>query len=127
MKRVVATFANKKTCFVLNKTLKDKHGIEPGTIFSLKGKNRNFHSIKGEVVDSVYESKQQSGFITMSADECILFLDVVYDPWTRTHYFRFLADTKFVMIPFKKGKTIKFLKTIFDIKSNTVLGNNESR
>lgn len=126
MRQVITTFSDKKTCFVLMKTLEEKHGIAPGTIFSLKQKDRNFHSIKGEVKDFVYESKQQTSFVTIHANECILFLDVVYDPWSRAHYFRFLSDTKFVMIPFKKGKTIKFLKTIFDIKSNTIPEDNES-
>ena len=108
------------------KTLKDKHEITPGTMFVMKEKLRFLNARKGDVHNGIFTTKEKIDYIAVNKDEGILFIDVAFDPWVQVHYFRFLANTNLITIPFRKGKTIKFLKTIFDIKTNTAMKDNET-
>jgi hypothetical protein len=103
----------------MNALSKD-HGIRPGILFKSKPISKFYHIKSGSVEEHVYTEKGKTEFISLRKDECILFLDIVYDPFTKSHYFRFLSNSKILVIPFVKGQTIKALKANFEIKSSKI-------
>ena len=118
--KMVVKHKYKKTCFVLMKALMKDHKIEPGTLFKSKPENKFYSTKNAGVEDYIFIEKSKNDYITLKKDECILFIDVAYDPWTKQHFFRFLANSKILVIPFIKGQTIKALKANFEIKISNV-------
>jgi hypothetical protein len=108
-------------------TLERDHNIVPGTLFVMKDFKNFYNTKNGEIDDFHYTTRGKVEYAIVKEKECIMFLGVTYDPWQRQHYFRFLFDNKIVVIPFQKGKTIRMLKTTFDIKSNTNIDDKTNR
>lgn len=110
-------YKHKKTCFTLLTMMERDHDIKPGTIFRLKEKQW-FPSCAGDIdEDKVIVSKPQRGYMIqrgIAAGEILMFVDVVYDPHIRKHFFRFLHGDKMVGVQHQKGKSLKLLREIME-------------
>ena len=106
-------------------TLARDHNIFPGTLFVVKEHKVFYNTKNADIDDFYYTTRGKVDYVIVKEKECMMFIGVTYDPWQRIHFFRFLYDNKIIVVPFQKGKTIRMLKTTFDIKTNTTTTNDK--
>lgn len=105
-----------KRCKMIMQCMTKDHNLGPGTLFVFKDKmfvaKYNVDTDDRNIVTSV-PSVRRNYFTThtIPAGDPVLFVDVVYDPHMRNHLLRFLHHEEMVAIVFKKGETIKSLKS----------------
>lgn len=117
MLRTKVLHKHKKKCFVLLASMERDHGIKPGTLFRTK-QPAFFMTLKGDVdKDKVVITPPEQGYLkhtTLPEGSVFMFVDVVYDPFIKAHFLRFLAENKIVGIRFAKGKTLSGLKADYE-------------
>lgn len=105
-----------KRCRMIMDSMAKAHDIGPGTLFMLN-RPAFFGKCNVEIDDrNVVVSKQRQEYFTnetLKEGDIIMFVDVVYDPNLRNHLLRFLYKEKMIAIIFRKGKTLKELRTNF--------------
>jgi len=113
------------TTKVINDTLTKQKNVSKGALFVLK-KRIMFYHLSGlpdenGTLHNAMENKQNFIIFPMKQGECILFLDIIWEPFTKHHYIRFLHNKNIVAIDFKKGFTFRMLSKNFDISGQTTL------
>jgi len=107
-----------KRCKMITQTMVRDHNLGPGSLLVFKDQYY-FQKYNVEIDDrNVVVSKPAGRYLhthTVPANEAVLFVDVVYDPHLRNHYLRFLHNDQMIALMFKKGETIKQLKTKLSI------------
>jgi len=103
-----------KRCQMIMQCMEKDHNIGSGTLFVFKEPmyfaKYNVGVDERGVVVAVPRGHYFQHY-TVPAGEPTLFVDVVYDPYMRSHLLRFLHKEEMVAIVFKKGETIKKLKS----------------
>ena len=106
-----------KRCKMIMDSMIKAHDFGPGALFVLN-RPAFFGKCNVEVDEhNVVISKPQRTYFTnetLQKGDIIMFVDVVYDPYLRNHLLRFLFKEKMIAIVFRKGKTLKELRTNFD-------------
>jgi len=108
---------HKKLCFVLLTMMERDHDISPGTLLRTK-ETLYFKTLSGNVdSNKIVTSVSEHSYLTFTKIEkksLLMFIDIIYDPYAKAHFLRFLLKDTFVGIRFKKGKTLAVLKRDFD-------------
>lgn len=103
-----------KRCVMIMQAMVKDHNMGPGTLFAFKGpfhfQKYNVEINEQKVVTTESLGRHTSSYL-LPPGEPILFVDVVYDPYLRRHFLRFLHKDQMIAVPFKKRETIKHLKT----------------
>lgn len=108
---------HKKVCFVLMIAMERDYGIKPGTL--LRSKKTDFLMLlKGNVdEDKIVTTAPERGYlsgVSLPDKTVLMFIDVVYDPYIKAHFLRFLQKNTIVGIRFEKGKTLAKLMQTYD-------------
>lgn len=107
---------HKRTTILLTKEMNERN-MSAGSLLKSIGKHYalTLNVILNENNDIVSYGNKTYERITINHDDCLMFLDVVYDSRSWRHYFRFLFGDKVVGIEHKKGKTMTMLKKEFEV------------
>lgn len=117
MLRTKVLHKHKKLCFVLPITMERDHGIKPGTLFRSNGVNWLMKLTGNVDKDKIVSSPPAQGYlkhVPVYEGDMLMFIDVVYDPYVKHHFLRFLHDSKIVGLRHTKGKTLASLKKDFE-------------
>lgn len=117
-------YKNKKFCFTTLNSLKNEHGIVPGTLLKIVDdtyfpnfSNKFFGHV---VIDNGMPKTTPNDWgndrwTRIEAGELVVFLDLVFDPKNRNFGFIFLHKERMYMLVFPaySKKPVKFFKKVF--------------